>query len=81
MYHSGQAPYGCHSHSPARPAIAAQTQAAGSTHGTRSGSAGPRSSAAASNTRAMAVPARATCHVSHNPTLTPIAGGAMPRPR
>src|SRR5205085_12665178 len=54
VYHSGQAPYGFHSHSPTSAATPAHAHAAGRTQGTRCGSAVPRPSAAAASTRATA---------------------------
>src|SRR2546426_9771321 len=81
VYHSGQAPYGCHSQRPASPASTAHAQAAGRAHGTPRGSSVPRTSAAAQNTSAMLAAATATSHEPHSPKLTPPAGGAVPPPR
>src|SRR4029077_5692603 len=81
VYQSGHAPHGLHSQSPALAAPAAQAHAAGRVHGTRSGSFGPRTSAAAVSTSAIAAVATAASHDIHNAKPTPPAGGAMPRPK
>ncbi len=81
MYHSGHAPYGLHSHSPPIAATAPQAHAAGSAGETRSGSLTPRTNAAANRMNAIAVTASAACHDSHCSMLTPLAGGAIPRPK
>src|SRR2546428_8334144 len=67
VYHPGHAPYGCHSHKPAAPASTAHAQAVGIVHGTRRGSASPRTSAAPSSTSAMLTRARAAFQESHKP--------------
>src|SRR2546422_10624064 len=81
VYHSGHAPYGLHSHSPASAATAAHAHAAGRIHGTRCGSFAPRINAAAASTSAIAAVATPASHDIHNANPTPPAGGAMPRPR
>src|SRR2546427_5840483 len=81
VYHSGQAPYGCHSQRPASPASTAHAQAAGRVHGTPRSASVPRTSAAAPSTSAMLAAATATSHEPHSAKLTPPAGGAGPRPR
>ena len=81
VYHSGHAPYGCHSHSPATAASTAHPADAMLIHDGRWGSFGPRTSAAAASTMAMPAAASASSHDNHSATLTPAAGGAMPRPR
>ena len=81
VYHSGHAPCGLHSHRPPIAASAAHAHAAGSAHETRSGSFVPRNNAAASRMNPIAVTASAACHDTHSSRLTPLAGGAMPRPK
>ena len=62
-------------------ASAPDAHAAGSAQLTRVGSVDPRTNAAASRMMAIAVTASAVCQDSQRPRLTPVAGGAMPRPK